>query len=247
MFEQTNQTQADDAASEAAFSSEAFESGMQMPAQNQAGDDTKENTEPAEDTAQTDAEMRYTVKYNGEEYDLTLDELKTRAQKGMNYDHVKAAYDRLKNSDLFKTLDRMARKAGVTPEEYTRQLEAKGRENRLAALRASGMREQDAQRFVSMEEKMERQSAEQDTQRPYLEFVRKFPDVQPEDIPPQVWERFHETGDLIGAYTEAENRKLKEQIRIFEQNKKNAETSIGSLANDRAVPHTDAFLEGLFG
>lgn len=238
MFEQTNQTESVTAA-ESAFSGEAFESGM--------GETQATAPEAAQAPAAEAAQEKYTVKYNGQEVELSLDELKTRAQMGMNYDHVKAENDRIKNSQLYKMLSRMAQKEGVSLDEYGRRMAEKQRDERLNRLQAEGMRPEAAKQFVKMEAQLADKAQEAAQNAPYLDFVRRFPDVTAEQISPQVWARFHETGDLIGAYTEQENTQLRAQIRAMEQNNKNAQRAIGSLSNDAAPAHMDAFLEGLLG
>ncbi len=238
MFEQTNQT-TPAAATETGFDEAAFVSGMglvqeEMPAQTSA-------------PASAPAEEKYTVKYNGKEVDLTLDELKTRAQMGMNYDHVKAENDRIKNSQLYKTIRRMAQQEGISPEEYGKRLEAEAYDRRVVRLQAEGMNPATAKQFVEMEARLAEKEQAQAQDAPYLAFVRKFPKVTEAQISPQVWARFRETGDLVGAYTEEENAQLRAQICAMQQNTKNAERAIGSLANERAPAHTDPFLEGLLG
>lgn len=245
MFEQTNQTEAGyTAATEAEFSS-AFESGMaaaDVPAETGAND-----TEILPDAPTAPQPETYTVKYNGKTVDLTLDELKTRAQMGMNYEHVKSENDRIKNSQLYQTLRRVAQAEGVHIEELDAHLAKKERDTRLAALTQGGMQPDAAKQYLAMEESLSKAESREAELSPYVDFVRRFPEVRAEDIPEQVWDRFHETGDLIGAYTEAENTRLRAQISAMEQNKKNAGTHIGSLANDRPHTPTDAFLEGLLG
>lgn len=240
MFEQTNQTEPT-AAKETAFSEEAFESGMGI-AQETAPEQPSAPTPTPEAAAE-----KHTVKYNGKEVELSLDELKTRAQMGMNYDHVKAENDRIKNSQLYKMLQRKAKDEGVSLDEYGRRMAEKERSARLDRLQAEGMRPEAAKQFVEMETRLAAKAQETEQNAPYLDFVRKFPDVTAEQISPQVWARFHETGDLIGAYTENENTQLRAQLSAIQQNKKNAQRAIGSLSNDAAPAHTDAFLEGLLG
>lgn len=242
MFEQTNQTEAAYTAAEDAGFTAAFESGMataEAGAENQSAAPAAEQAEAAPET--------YTVKYNGKEVNLTLDELKTRAQMGMNYDHVKAENDRIKNSQLYQTMRRMAQAEGVHIDELGAHLEKKERKQRLETLKSGGMAPEAAEQYLAMEQSLAEAEQNEAELSPYVAFVRRFPEVRAEDISAAVWDRFHETGDLIGAYTEAENQQLRAQISAMEQNRKNAKTHIGSLANDRPHTPSDAFLEGLLG
>ncbi len=230
MFEQTNQTETAEMDIGA-----AFESGI--------GEELATEAAAAETPAPPPPET-YTVKYNGKEVDLTLDELKTRAQMGMNYDHVKDENNRIKESQLYKTLSAAAKKEGVPIGEYADRLVAQSRKSQLEK---TGMAPEAAKQYAQMEEKYSQMQAEKAQKQPYLDFVRKFPHVAPEDIPQAVWERFHVTGDLTLAYTEAENAKLKSEMKAIRKNSENAQRAIGSLANSRGNAQTDAFLEGLLG
>jgi len=73
----------------------------------EGGDSDFEETEAfeeetyADETEETETETepeppKHKIKYNGEEKELTVDELVTYAQKGMNYDHVKTELDALR-------------------------------------------------------------------------------------------------------------------------------------------------------
>lgn len=85
--------------SEAAFDSETgAKSGKQRPgaAQEDEEDIFADYDALSDNQAEMDEDGRYRVVYNGKEMYLTLDELKTNAQKGLNYDHVKGEYDILR-------------------------------------------------------------------------------------------------------------------------------------------------------
>ncbi len=239
MFEQTNQTNA----SEEVFCADAFEEAIGMRAETQS-----ETVQAEQAEAQTaTAPQTYTVKYNGKEVNLTLDELKTRAQMGMNYDHVKSENERIKNSQLYKSLRSMAQREGISMEACASRFLEKENANRLADLQSHGMNATAAKQFLDMEARLALAEEKDAQNAPYLAFARKFPQIAPDDISAQVWERFAQTGDLIGAYTESENERLRAQISAMEQNDKNAKAHIGSLANTGASAHTDPFLEGLLG
>lgn len=244
MFEQTNQTEAAYTAAQDSLEA-AFESGMASAAGEEASVQTEH--EAPTNTEQAPTPETYTVKYNGKEVALTLDELKTRAQMGMNYDHVKAENDRIKNSQLYQQMRRMAQAEGVHFDELGAHLEKKTREKRMETLLASGMQKEAAVQYLDMEARLAKREKDTAELSPYLAFVRRYPNVRAEDISSAVWDKFRESGDLLGAYAEAENEQLRAQISALKQNQKNAETQIGSLANDRPHAPSDAFLEGLLG
>lgn len=66
-------------------------------------DDREEPLETTEEEVEQQEEQKHTVKYNGQEQELSIDELKTLAQKGMNYDHVQSELTTLRsNQELSK-------------------------------------------------------------------------------------------------------------------------------------------------
>lgn len=76
---------------------------------------TEQETSPSNQDAEEKETIR--IKYNGEERDITLDEARVLAQKGMNYDHVVAERDTKYQREL-EFLDRVAGEKGMTRAEY---------------------------------------------------------------------------------------------------------------------------------
>ena len=189
---------------------------------------------------------RYTVKYNGKEERLTLEELKTNAQKGMNYDHVKGEYEKLKNSPVMKVLDSLAGERNMSRSEFVLSLAGEREKNRTAELVGLGISEAEAKKIAGLEESERARIAESESERPYMEFARRFPEVKPEEIDQSVWDEFEKTNDLTAAYINFENRSLKNRLEMLEKNKENESRAVGSAAGSAAVFH-DAFLEGLLG
>jgi len=99
MFEETNQTEVAEAETTA-----LQEEGL-LPF------DLFERQEEDEGAA------RLTVKYNGEEKQITLDEARTLAQKGMNYDHIYAEH-----RDAHRALDTIAAREGINRAQLMERL-----------------------------------------------------------------------------------------------------------------------------
>ena len=108
MSDQTNQTQQNQAMPDTLF-----------------GDGKTTQTQESRDTL--------TVKYNGEEKKISLEEAAVLARKGMNYDHVVAERDSKYKREL-DVLERYASLSGMSRKEYLDRLEeeAKGDEIRAA-------------------------------------------------------------------------------------------------------------------
>ncbi len=185
-------------------------------------------TAPAEETAaagpiatpgpqtgaaeQTDeAEIRnetHTVKYNGELRELTLEELKTAAQKGLNYDKVAAERDRLRAAREFGVLDRMAGREGITREALLDRLEQSETVPPAGGRAPSG--EDGAAGRLSA-------------------FRALYPDVV--RLPEEVVADIGRGEDIVVAYQKHEIRELKRELAAQEQNAKNRERSVGSLSD----------------
>lgn len=117
-------------------------------------DDTTAEESPAEtheEPQQEPTEQRFKVKYNGQEQELTVDELIANAQKGMNYDHVRGDLEKERKTraeletkankyreavtafgyqgeddDIITQM--MAQAQQITPEEYRAQQDAQRRQ-----------------------------------------------------------------------------------------------------------------------
>ncbi|MBC8537275.1 hypothetical protein [Feifania hominis] len=144
MFEETNQTaeQALDLSEvflpEDSAQSDAQQDGartdtLQVQGEEMRQDDAGEQ-EPAkpaepEDSPVSPEQQTYTVKYNGKEMALSVADLITNAQKGMNYDHVKAERDEArKYADIGRQVAQIAERRGLTQQAYLAQLTTADRE-----------------------------------------------------------------------------------------------------------------------
>lgn len=139
--------------------------------------------EDGENQIPSEEEKPLVVKYNGKELEMTMEELKAAAQKGLNYDKVKAQRDALSQ-------------------------------------------EEDDLGLSS--------------------FLDEYPNIDPESIPQEVYEKAQEEGGLLSAYRV---HILKTQANEIEQLKKeneNLKKSPGTLTTDGESSY-DPFLAGLFG
>lgn len=256
MFEQTNQTEVME---ENLFDDADFE-------------DTNDEFDFSDDTVTDDADNagdgetnqdgnsganepeRHEIVYNGQKLSLTLDELKTNAQKGMNYDHVHKELMDLRNSPALGVIEKYARKSGMTTEQYVQHLQQLDEAQRVNQMTGEGVPEAIAKRLIELEDKdkarSEKEAAEQkraNETAQYNKFLREYPDVKAADIPEEVWQRFRDGMDLTASYAIYENKSLKNQVQQFKQNETNKQKSVGSVKGDSSETNSDAFLEGLFG
>ena len=197
------------------------------PAEPQAGEEPAEDTTPEADTKPEPYKLK--IKYNHEEMEIPEDEAIPLIQKGMNYDKLQERYNQIQNdprlskyekvqqvskllgyqSDdqlleaLYQTYyQNMADQKGLTPEQIQKEYELQQKEAALTA-----------------KERAERQQRENHAM--YDRFLTAYPNVKPQDIKPETWEKVKAGIDLTVAYTQQVNEELQAQIKMLKQKEKN--------------------------
>ena len=94
--------------------------------------------------------------------------------------------------------------------------------------------------------KEEAQAKEAEKNREYEQFLNDFPDVNPEEIPKEVFEDA-EGSSLSSAYMKWQVKELQKQLEVAKQNEKNKEASVGGVTETgptKEKHEKDPFLEG---
>ena len=81
----------------------------------------------------------------------------------------------------------------------------------------------------------------------YANFIAAYPDVQPGDIPQQVWQDAQTEGSLVSAYRKYEIALLKARLKALEQNEQNRKQVIGSAQGDGQPAQLDPVIAALRG
>lgn len=211
------------------------------------------------------------VKFNGEEKDISLDEARTLAQKGLNYDHVAAERDR--NRVAFDFLKERAKSEGITVEQLIEKEREKTENQRLEA-KMSEIRARDddasedtvktlARLELDAEKaQKERESAraQEDERKARIEAWNKFFDEHPEfmkrdggkQLTQEVFDLVDHNGlSPIEAYytvrnkeLEEKNRELEQQNKVMKDSQAAKKKSVGSMSGDRVGDDEDEFLAG---
>lgn len=203
--------------------------------------------EVPENQTGTDKDGRYRVIYNGREMYLTLDELKTNAQKGLNYDHVKGEYDILRAQPGAQEVLKDVRKSGLSPEAYLSEQKILRKRSRVESLMRRGAREKDARYMTDLEDMLETERIKSEKRKPFYDFVSAYPGVEPNDIPPRAWELYYGGMDLVSAYSVCENERMHRDMLLEKQNLDSRARSAGSAIGNVSGEAADPFLEGLMG
>lgn len=190
------------------------------------------------------------VKFNKEEKGLSADEAIEYAQKGLNYDHVKGEYEALKGSKSFKLIEKMAKKSGMTEDEYVDYVEQQEELMRIQELASkNGIEDNEfAKRFYELEQKANKfdeyqkenetkTQAETRKQAEYNEFFDFYrseygTDVKAEDIPAEVFELTSKGKTLTDAFVTYQFKQLKKGQAVEKKNEENSKTSTGSISGN---------------
>lgn len=171
-------------------------------------------------------EKTWTLRHMDETKNVGEAEMVTLAQKGMDYDRIRAKYDESKPA--MEILSIFAKQKGVSVADYVSFL-------RTEAKKADGLSEAEARRSIELEDReaavtareaeqaAERQAAEQANaaanaaaQRRKAdidEFAREYPDVarNPDAIPKEVWDAVAAGSSLTVAYAKYTAKQARER------------------------------------
>ena len=210
----------------------------------------------------TETVEKFKVKYNGQEMELTKDELITNAQKGMNYEKVLSERDSLKPyAELIKELDELAKENNVDTKDFVKGLkESKQQEKlnkRITELEAEGMSKDHAKRMAELEFKQPKveqkvENKEFDTlTNDFKTLHAEFPETQGfkelSDFPQEVVDLIKQGKSPLVAYTKYQVDTLKKQSEIDKTKAINKVKDTGSLGSIEDNKKKDPFLEGFLG
>lgn len=239
-------------------------------------DESEEPSEDSEDNQETDEvdfkpllkALSGKIKYNKETVNVeSLEDLITGYQKGLNYDKKLQELENLQNSKLEKYAKQKAAELGITVDEYMDQVEQYEKDQQKAreeeqleeminngvpdsiareVIATSQLRRELQKKENELKEKEEASKKEAEKNREYEEFLDRFPDVNPEDIPKEVFEDA-QTSSLSDAYMRWQIKELQNQLNVAKTNEKNRASTVGGVTDTgpTSEKHSDdLFLQG---
>ena len=238
--------------------------GGGTPEVNTTGGEQLETTATEEGNAKPQANIK--VKFNGEEKELTYDEARELAQKGMNYDHVQESWE--KSKSVLSKMEVIARRAGFVDENGHGDIEAyrEAAENDLNEYEKSKMlqgielpKEIVDELYESRKEREARKAQEaeqakvQTEQQQFAELLAFYKeangkefDPETDKMPKEVWEATTNGTTPKAAYAEYLAKQLLNEKKIEAANKANAESSAGSVGGGESAS-ADFTLEQIKG
>ena len=215
-------------------------------------------------------ELSKKVKYNKENVSIeSLEDLINGYQKGLNYDKIQEKLENLQNSKAETYIRNKADELGITVDEYMDQVEdyeKKQKEERererLEEMVENGVPEELAREVIAtaelrkqlqqkeneLKEKEEASKQKEKEDKEYEDFLKNFPDVNPDDIPKEVFEDA-ENSDLSSAYMKYKLKDLETQLKVAKQNEENSASTVGGVTDTGPTKENhsdDPFLDGFY-
>ena len=277
MFEETNQTMDTTATPEDTHSDidldDLFDldddEGNQLTEDESNEGETQQHQEESEvQKPETNAENQkkpiLTVKHLGVEKQLSEDEARALAQKGMDYDHLRQQYDGLKNSEELALLDQMAAEMGMDRASYIKALSQFNQNQaaaqyveelkkqypntdeavlqELAKTQLTQRQEQEKQAKLTQQRQAEKAQKEAFAAQ-YQAFVSEYPDIDPTKLPDDVIQSMASGETMLSAYRAYELKKIKSDYAALIKNKDNSQKALGDVKG-KPQDDEDAFLLG---
>ena len=239
-----------------------------------AAEPEQEPTEPVQDTEGTQpqadqpageqADQSFTLKHLDETRTVGRDEVIALAQKGMDYDRIRARldaqsdYDEIRRqlseqSEAIDFLNDLAKKNNMSLTDFIDAATAtsRARPDRsdydavLAQVRLERRERALEKREASLNETNRQAEAQNEQNARIQEDIRRFqaafPDVKPADIPAEVWEEVGKGKTLTEVWAMRENARLRAEMEAERKNKTNAQRSTGSRQTAGAADAQDEF------
>ena len=233
---------------------ETEEDADQQESEEEDNSDDGEPEETKEEEESKEPDPTFTLKHLDEVREVGRDEVVELAQKGMDYDRIRAERDSIKpkleeyeaflkkiagDQSIEDLIDSTLAKLDVADaEKRGEELDEveQFKKLRIERVKRETKNPPPEPKPELTEEEKEKERLSKSIQR----FIKEYPDVKATDVPPEVWKDYREhRADLLECYQLYENKKLRDEIKALKQNQKNKERSTGSKksAGKKAVDH----------
>ncbi|WHY76071.1 hypothetical protein QNH20_18335 [Neobacillus sp. WH10] len=205
----------------------------ETPVETDAQPQADETTEAPQDTTEP---LKFKVKFNREEQELSYDEAVPFIQKGMHFDKVQERLQALESDPRLAFIENLANQNGMTADEYIQAVQQQQEQARIDELVQQGISEELASEMLENKKFRQQYEAEKQTKAQqekqnaeYNEFFDYFKqangrdfDSNKDQIPETVWQATQNGVPLKFAYMEHQNQQLQQQIQTYKQNETNA-------------------------
>jgi hypothetical protein len=239
-------------------------------AEPEADQQTTEQTDADADSAENQTEEAktdlFTLKHLDETREVSREEVIALAQKGMDYDRIRGRLDEQKDyAELKQRVGKLEEHESflkeLAGERSVDELIDEGRaqalmqqtgidhDTALGRVRLDRERkafDMERQKQQTQQQEQEKQKEQADAQEQwrkecFLAFSKEFPDVDPKEIPQEVWDAFGRGETLVSAYSLHQLRALQKQQNEQKRAEENAKRSTGSRQTAGASEKMSAF------
>lgn len=216
---------------------------------------------PDDGDAQPQAdETKLKINYLGEEKEIDLEEAKTLAQKGMNYEPLQEKWEKSKGT--ISKIEEIARKAGFVNDDGHGDIEAyyeaaneQLREQEIAQMTENYELPPELAKelYLSRKERKERQAEKEKQaiegkkQAEYMDLLNFYKEVHGKDfdatttLPKEVWEAVDKGIPPKYAYAEYLTKQSLQQKAIEDGNAENSASSPGGVSGKSTTPEREFF------
>lgn len=237
-----------------------------------AAEDTNPENRPEAEAAEENVQQPenqpaaevFTLKYKGQENSYSREQLIELAQKGLDYDGVRADRDRLRDHHpALDIIDRYAQRNNMSREEYMELAQKTADEAEVAPvvrqLMESGTPEAVAKELAlrrlqeqeAAVKQQEQQAKEEQRKADYKALIDHLnaQGLKADQVPQEVIERIAKGEKPLQAYLMHENAQLRLKASQLEQNQKNRERNMGRVNTDqpKAKESFDDAFDEVFG
>lgn len=221
--------------------------------------ETEETTTETSQTENAEADHSFTLKHLDEVRTVNRDEVIALAQKGMDYDRIKARLDEkisVENAEAAEALEfvrAMAERSNVSAQDFmdsvvasTRAKSDRSDYNEVLATvkmerREKALEEREQKLANAQTEKKQQTEVESKRQADIRNFIATFPEVKAETIPKEVWSAVAKGKTLTEAYALHEAARLRAELAAEKQNNKNKARTTGSRSTAGESTEADDF------
>lgn len=232
----------------------------------QAEEPAQEQQEVVQEEAQQQEQVeKFTLRSLGKDVELTREQLIAAGQKGLDYDRIRAPYDRI---------NALAQEAGLSVDDFLNNLSTQAQQIQIQKradelIRSGDYSESAARKMAEMEMKLNSQQKQQSERQAEAakaeqarksvgEFIMKNPDFMKEfpnaQLPPEMVQSLNNGASISEAWTAYQFNKqtkamqeLQAELDKYKQIEKNKQAAAPKIKGDLENDGKDPFLEGLLG
>lgn len=225
----------------------------------------QEKAQQEQKEAQQEQAEKFTLRSLGKDVELTREQLIAAGQKGLDYDRIRAPYDRI---------NALAQEAGLSVDDFLNNLSTQAQQIQIQKradelVRSGDYSESAARKMAEMEMKLNSQQKQQEqakmqqskaeqARKEVGDFILKNPDFMKEfpnaQLPPEMMQSLNNGASISEAWTAYQFNKqtkamqeLQAELDKYKQIEKNKQAAAPKIKGDLENEGKDPFLEGLLG